>query len=133
MVESIQYGFFYMVFAFLGGAGLDFLFPRFSETADEVRLVLEVTGQCMCLVLLAYFIRQVVTSVPFLLPIPKGIGFKPYLSDEFSGEMMMGLVFLSSQLNLIQKIDLMSRRLHQRFFEDERYINMRRKRDAAKK
>jgi hypothetical protein len=123
MLESVQYGFFYMVFAFIGGAGLDFLFPPFSESIEESRLVLEVTGQCMCLVLLTYFIRQLVTSVPFLFPIPRGIGFKPYLSDEFSGEMMMGLVFLGSQLHLIQKIDLLSTRLHHRFFEDEKYIN----------
>jgi hypothetical protein len=82
---------------------------------------------------LTYFIRQLVTSVPFLFPIPRGIGFKPYLSDEFSGEMMMGLVFLGSQLHLIQKIDLLSTRLHHRFFEDEKYINGTTKKKLIKK
>jgi hypothetical protein len=122
MLESIQYGFFYMIFAFLGGAVLDFLFPPFSETIKTSRLFLEITGQCMCLVLLAYWIRQLVTSIPFFVPIPKGIGFKPYLSDEFGGEMMMGLVFLSAQLHLISKIDLLSTKIHRWLFQEEHYM-----------
>ena len=111
-----------MIAAFIGGTGLDFLFPSFSKTIETSKLFLEITGQCICLVLLVYFIRQGITSIPFLFPIPKGIGFKPYLSDEFSGEMMMGLVFLSSQLNLISKIDLLSTRIYNWLFKEERYI-----------
>ena len=122
MLESIQYGFFYMIFAFIGGAGLDFLFPPFIKTIGINQLFLEVTGQCMCLILLAYFIRQIVTSIPFFVPIPKGIGFKPYLSDEFGGEMMMGLVFLSAQLHLIRKIDLLSTKIHRWLFEEETHV-----------
>jgi len=127
LLESVQYGFFYMVFAFLAGTGLDFLFPVFSNTIQTSVLVWEVTGQCMALIILTYFIRELIQSIPFLFPVPHGSGFKPYVSAEFEGEMMMGFVFLGVQLNLIHKIDLLAQKLYNWFFNEERVLQEKKK------
>jgi hypothetical protein len=46
-------------------------------------------------------------------------------APEYSGEMMMGFVFLGSQLNLINKLDLLSKRFYGWLYSEER--------DTAKK
>ena len=122
VLESIQYGVFYMVLAFLGGVGLDFVFPPFSDKTNTDRLFLEVTGQCLSLIIVVYVIRYWIQSIPILFPFRSNSGYKPYSSAEFNGEMMMGLVFLSSQLNLLYKIDLISKRLYAYFFQEERAV-----------
>jgi hypothetical protein len=122
VLESIQYGIFYMVLAFLGGVGLDFVFPPFSDKTDTDILFLEVTGQCLSLIIVVYVIRYWIQSIPLLFPVRSGSGYIPYSSAEFNGEMMMGMVFISSQLNLLYKIDLISKRLYAFFFEEERAI-----------
>jgi hypothetical protein len=133
ILESIQYGLFYMILAFLGGVGLDFLFPPYTEKIETSRLFLEVTGQCLSLIVVVYVIRYWIQSIPLLFPVSSGTGYKPYSSAEFNGEMMMGMVFISSQLNLIYKIDLISKRLYAFFFEEERAIESLEKKLTKKK
>ena len=64
--------------------------------------------------------RFVVKCVPVLFPVAKGSGYIPYQTAEFNGEMMMGFVFLGSQLNLIRKIDELASRLYVWLFTEER-------------
>ena len=122
-----------MILAFLGGVGLDFVFPPFTEKIKTKELVLEVTGQCLSLIIVVYIIRYWIQSIPLLFPVSSGSGYKPYTSAEFNGEMMMGLVFLSSQLNLLYKIDLISKRLYVLFFQEERNIETVEKKLVKKK
>jgi hypothetical protein len=123
ILESIQYGILYMVAAFLGGVGLDFSFPHYDpkKPVDEIRR--EVIYQCIMLVLVVILVRSIVKSVPFLIPVPKGLNFIPYKTAEFNGEMMMGFVFLGCQLNLIQKLDFLAGRLYIWLFDEERKVN----------
>ena len=44
------------------------------------------------------------------------------MTNEYEGEMMMGLIFLGVQFNLIQKIDKIARALYELFYEEERII-----------
>jgi hypothetical protein len=122
ILESVQYGLFYMIAAFLGGVGLDFLFPKFTDTIEVKQLIFEITGQCMLLVILTYIIRTRINKIPILFPFSNGSGYKPYKTHEFDGEMMMGLVFLSSQLNLIWKIDLLAKKLYGTFQKEKKQL-----------
>lgn len=120
IAESLQYGFLYMGAAFVGGVGLDFMFPRYSEETPTRTIILEVIAQCLSLVVLVYFIRSVIGRVPFLFHVPKGSSFTPYMTHEYEGEMMMGLIFLGVQLNLVYKLDKLARELYMYFFNKER-------------
>jgi hypothetical protein len=122
ILESLQYGILYLIAAFIGGVGLDFTFPHADDTKTTGEIFREVTLQCLLLILVVYFVRYCVKSVPILFPVGPGSSYVPYQTAEFDGEMMMGLVFLSSQLNLLQKISTLSHRLYEYLFDEERVV-----------
>jgi hypothetical protein len=122
-LESLQYGFLYLVAAFVGGTALDFTFPRFTKDRPTGQLALEVLLQCLLLVVVVIVIRFIVQKVPFVLHHrARATGYAPYGTSEFGGEMMMGLVFLSSQLNLIAKIDDLATRMYEWLFNQKRVV-----------
>jgi hypothetical protein len=121
ILESLQYGAIYMLAAFIGGVGLDYLFPVYEPKKNIWTVTREVTAQCLLLILLVYFIRTYVKSIPILFPTqfaPRN--YRPYATSEFNGEMMMGFVFLGCQLNLINKIDLIADTIYEWYFKEER-------------
>jgi hypothetical protein len=122
ILESIQYGILYIVSAFIGGVGLDFLFPPYSKLKKTKEVLHEIVLQCISLIVVVYIIRYFIKQVPILFPVYPGSGYKPYTTHEFDGEMMMSLIFLSSQLNLIWKINLVSTRIYEQFYKEERLI-----------
>jgi hypothetical protein len=122
MLESVQYGTLYLFFAFLGGVGLDYIFPPFTEKIKTWELFREIMGQSLLLILTVFGIRYIVKGVPVVFPYPSGRNYVPYTTPEFNGEMMMGFVFLGSQLNLIRKIDLLADRLYKLYFKEEKVV-----------
>jgi len=120
ILESVQYGILYLLAAFAGGVSLDFTFPHFDDAKPTGVIFYEASFQCILLVLVVYLVRFIVKGVPVLFPVAKGSGYIPYRTAEFNGEMMMGFVFLGSQLNLIRKIDELSSRLYVWLFTEER-------------
>jgi hypothetical protein len=122
VLESVQYGLLYLIAAFLGGVGLDFWFPPYDPKKPLGVVFSEVVQQCVALVLVVYFVRYCVKSVPILFPVFPGSSYIPYTTPEFNGEMMMGLVFLGSQLNLVQKLDLVAQKLYSWLFKEERKV-----------
>ena len=80
---------------------------------------MEIIFQIIALIIGAFYIRKIVKIMPFLFVINYDIDgdgripkYRPYQSTEFEGELMMGLVFIASQKNLLNKIDLISDRLY---------------------
>ncbi len=131
MLESVQYGVLYLFFAFLGGVGLDYIFPPFTEKIKTGELFREIMGQSLLLILTVFGIRYIVKGVPVVFPYPSGRNYVPYQTAEFNGEMMMGFVFLGSQLNLIRKIDLLASRLYKLYFNEERKVEYAAGRDVT--
>jgi hypothetical protein len=120
ILESVQYGVLYLLAAFAGGVSLDFSFPHFDNKKPVDVIFRETFLQCILLILMAYFVRFCVKKVPILFPIHAVSKYVPYTTPEFNGEMMMGFVFLGSQLNLIQKIDFLAEKLYTYMFSIER-------------
>jgi hypothetical protein len=120
ILEALQYGALYCLAAFAGGVGLDFAFPRYKKDTPTHELLREVVLQSLALIVTVFFIRLVIQRVPILFPVPRG--YVPYETAEFNGEMMMGLVFLSSQVNLLAKIDELSKRLYKYFYAEEKVV-----------
>ena len=120
ILEALQYGALYCLSAFAGGVGLDFTFPRFKKETPTHELLREVVFQSLALIVVVFFIRLMIQQVPVLFPVPRG--YVPYETAEFNGEMMMGLVFLSSQVNLLAKIDELSKRLYKYYYAEEKVV-----------
>ena len=125
LLESIQYGFLYLVAGFGVGVTLDYSFPTFNEQTRTSTLFIEVLIQCLLLIVLTYYIRKVVKIVPFLFMLDitgKGKLYKPYQAEEYGGEIMIAIVLLGAQFNLIKKLDLLSRRFYAWIYDEEKTV-----------
>lgn len=109
-----------MFAAFFGGVALDYIFPRYDENEETKTVLWQTVLQCLCLIIMVYFLRYIIKFIPLFFPIPSFSKFIPYTTPEYSGEMMMGFVFLGSQLNLINKLDLLSKRFYQFLYKEKR-------------
>ncbi len=122
LLEVIQYGFLYIFVSFFAGVGLDFAFPIYEKEKSSLEILNEVVFQSLALVVVVFLIRGLVKSVPVLFPHKYANGYTPYTTSEYSGEIMIGLILLSTQLNLIAKIDELSQRLYKSMYNEERRI-----------
>ena len=128
LLENIQYGVGYIVTTFLEGVNLDYIFPLYNEETATENLIFEIVFQSILLIIAAFYIRKLVKIMPFLFVINFDVDgdgriprYKPYESTEFQGELMMGVIFIASQLNLIKKVELLSERMYKYLFSVNRY------------
>ena len=129
ILESFQYGIGYIFICFFLGVGLDFMFPKYDEDKDLGTLFLEVSIQCLALVLFVFYGRKLVKVMPFLFffnnpifggkSVPK---YRAYESTEYEGEVVIGFVLVATQTNLLKKIDLLSRKLYEWLYGEERDV-----------
>jgi hypothetical protein len=119
IMESIQYGAIYFALGFITGTGLDALFPAFDKHKPIHIVLMETLGQAISMIILIFYIKKLVKLVPFFFVLNwdlngdgKVSAFKPYLTSEYSGDIMIGVVLLGSQFNFINKIDLVSKVLY---------------------
>jgi hypothetical protein len=127
ILESFQYGIGYIFICFFLGVGLDFMFPRFDEEKELGTLFMEVSLQCLALVLFVFYGRKLVKVMPFMFffknpifggkSVPK---YRAYESTEYEGEVVIGFVLVATQTNLLKKIDLLSRKLYEWLYGEER-------------
>ena len=113
LLESIQYGFGYLLVGFLAGTLLDYSFPSFNEETPVWVVLLEVIVQSLLLIILVFYVRLVVKTMPSLFDFHlKGRSrYVPYSTSEYGGELMISLAVISAQFHLIKKLDFLSRKL----------------------
>ncbi len=114
LLEVLQYGAIYCITAFVASSVLNLVFTPYSETVSTGRLALEVVWELLLNVVVIYYLRLFVRSIPLMLHIG-GTPFEPYTTTEFNGEIAIGIIFIGVQFRLIKKLDLLSRRLGQYF------------------
>ena len=109
--ETIQYTILYGIVAFYVGTWANAAFPHFDKTKSTWELMLEVLGQTIVLAVAVFYIRKLVKAVPFLFYIPGRHAYRPYLSTEFHGEIVISIIFITLQTNLIKKLEELSKRI----------------------
>jgi hypothetical protein len=131
LLESMQYGLGYLFVGFIAGALADSIFPKYDETKDLSTVFFETVLHSMLLIIVVFYVRKIVKIMPFLFVInidTNGDGkiakYQPYQATEYSGELMIALILVGSQLNLIKKIDLLSRKLYQFVYKEEKTIGI---------
>jgi hypothetical protein len=127
LLESFQYGIGYILICFFLGVGLDFLFPKFDEETPVGELFLEVTLQCLALIVFVFYGRKLVKVMPFLFFFNRSLfggkgapKYHAYESTEYEGEVVIGFVLVATQKNLLKKIDKLSRTLYEWLYGEER-------------
>jgi hypothetical protein len=126
LLESIQYGILYLVAGFGVGVALDYSMPSYNEQVKTSTLFLEISLQCLLLIIVTFYLRKLVKIMPFLFVLSSSGSTKsnyvPYRAEEYGGEVMIALVFLGAQFNLIKKLDLLSRRFYAWLYDEEKTI-----------
>ena len=127
LLESFQYGIGYILICFFLGVSLDFLFPKFDEETDSTQLFLEVSLQCLALIVFVFYGRKLIKVMPFLFNIYRPLfggksvpKYRAYESTEYEGEVVIGFVLVATQTNLLKKIDKLSRNLYQWMYGKQR-------------
>ena len=118
LLESMQYGILYAVAAFLVGGTLNLLFEPYTEKITTGQLAFQVFYEVVLIVIGVYYLRKIVKIVPFLFDvhIPGGPTFRPYLTTEYGGEIVISLIFIGVQFRFIRKLDLLANRLYNILF-----------------
>jgi hypothetical protein len=131
LLESIQYGLGYLFIGFIAGALVDSIFPKYDEEKDTFTVFIETVLHSMLLIIVVFYVRKIVMVMPFLFVInmdTDGNGkiakYYPYQATEYSGELMIALILVGSQLNLIKKVDLLSRRWYNAIYKEEKKIGV---------
>ena len=119
ILELVQYSVLYFFVEFAAGSVLDNLFPDYNEKTPWWKVLFEVLGQGMLLIIAAFYIRKLVKLVPFAFVL-KGSKFKPYMTSEYHGDMMIGaIVFVAVQVNLLRKINRLGLLAYKELFDIE--------------
>ena len=116
LLEIVQYSTIYFLLGFGLGASLETLFPQFDEEKEPWAVALEALGQLIVFALLIFYVRKIVKLFPFLFVLDVDVNgdgkvgkYRPYGTSEYEGELTIGIVVIASQVNLLKKIDLLSR------------------------
>jgi hypothetical protein len=109
--ETIQYTVLYGIATFYVGTWANAAFPSFDKTKSAWELMLEVLGQTIVLAICVFYIRKLVKTIPFLFYLPGKHAYNPYLSTEFHGEIVISIIFITLQINLIKKLEELSKRI----------------------
>lgn len=114
LLESIQYGFGYLITGFFAGTLLDYSFPSFNEDTPALTVFLEVILQSLLLIILVFYVRLLVKSMPSLFDfhLEKHLRYVPYSASEYGGELMISLAVIGAQFHLIKKLDFLSRKFY---------------------
>lgn len=121
LFEILQYGFLYILVSFFLGSFFDTLFTAPDEKTPTEKMFLEVILQSLLFVISVFYIRKLVKLVPLAI---SAKGFRPYETDEYSGEMIIAVVLVATQFGLLKKIDILSRRFYKDFLGLERELGI---------
>jgi len=119
LLEVVQYAGLYCITAFVASSALNLIFTPYSETVSTGRLAIEVIWELLLNVIMIYYLRLFVKSIPLVLHVGDGNGADAYKTAEFNGEIAIGIVFIGVQFRLIKKLDLLARRLYRAIFKKD--------------
>jgi hypothetical protein len=111
ITETVQYVILYGIVTFYIGTWTNAAFPVFDQKKSSCQLMLEVLGQTIVLAICVFYIRKFVKAVPFMFYIPGRYVYRPYLSTEFHGEIVISIIFITLQTNLMKKLEELSKRI----------------------
>ena len=120
LLESIQYGLGYFFVGFILGVLTDMLFPIYDPNKDELTVFTEITLQCILLIVVVFYCRKIVKLMPFAFAFSSK--YRAHQTEEYHGEIMIAVVLIGVQINLIKKLDFLSKKLYKWLWKEEREL-----------
>ena len=120
LLESIQYGLGYLFVGFFLGVGTDMLFPVYTSEKDAWTVFSEVILQCVTLIVVVFYCRKLVKLMTFLFAFNSK--YRLHESEEYHGEIMIAVVLIGVQINLIKKLDFLSKKFYKYLWQQERAL-----------
>ena len=108
LFEIIQYSVLYVIICLISGIYLDYLFPEPDETKSSLHILLELSIHSVIVALSVFYIRKICHLVPLMFQVK---GFREIHTREYDGEIIVAIVFFTTQKKIFEKINI----LHKRF------------------
>ena len=109
LLEIIQYAFLYIIVTMGFGIAFENLFPVPDNDKSIIYILLEIFAQCILSAIAVFYIRKIVKLFPFILS--RISGYQSHKIDEYNGEIIIGLIFVGIQTNLIEKFDILRKKI----------------------
>ena len=107
ITEILFYSILYVLFSIYVGILINSMFPAFDDKKNDLAILLEVLLQSSVTAIAVFYIRRFVNLIPF--PILFGDKTAPTEAVTFTGEVMFSVVFVSTQVKIIEKIAYLSK------------------------
>ena len=108
--EIIQFSVLYILICLVAGIYLDYIFPEPDETKSTLHIMTELSIHSIVVALAVFYIRKLCHLVPLVFKVK---GFRDLHTREYDGEIIVAIVFFTTQKKIFQKINI----LHKRFLK----------------
>ena len=108
--EIIQFSILYIIICLIAGIYLDYIFPDPDETKSSLHIMIELSIHSIVVALAVFYIRKICHLVPLVFEVK---GFRDLHTREYDGEIIVAIVFFTTQKKIFQKINI----LHKRFLK----------------
>ena len=110
LFEIIQFSVLYIIICLIAGIYLDYLFPEPDETKSNIHILLELSFHSIIVALSVFYIRKICHLVPLMFKVKN---FREIHTREYDGEIIVAIVFFTTQKKIFEKINI----LHKRFLK----------------
>tara|TARA_B100000900_G_scaffold416166_1_gene449660 strand:+ start:9116 stop:9520 length:405 start_codon:yes stop_codon:yes gene_type:complete len=111
LFEIIQFSVLYIIICLIAGIYLDYLFPDPDESKNSLHILLELSFHSVIVALSVFYIRKICHLFPLMF---KAENFREIHTREYDGEIIVAIVFFTTQKKIFQKINI----LHKRFLKE---------------
>ena len=107
LYEIFQYGLLYIIVTIVWGFYLNRMFPPDDESKEGIIILSEVILQAIAIAISVFYIRKICQMFPLLINFK---GYREYKTSEYGGEVILSIIFMTTQKHIINKINLLNRR-----------------------
>jgi len=108
--EIIQFSILYIIICLIAGIYLDYIFPEVDENKSTLHIMIELSLHSIIVALSVFYIRKLCHLVPLVFEVK---GFREVHTREYDGEIIVAIVFFTTQKKIFDKISI----LHKRFLK----------------
>lgn len=108
LFEIVQFSVIYIIICLITGIYLDYLFPEPDETKSSLHILAELSVHSVIVALSVFYIRKIAKLVPLMFKVKN---FREIHTREYDGEIIVAIVFFTTQKKIFEKINI----LHKRF------------------
>ena len=113
--EITQYSILYIIICLVAGIYLDYIFPDPDENKSSTRILLELSLHSVIVALAVFYIRKICHLFPLIVNFK---GFREIHTREYDGEIIVAIVFFTTQKKIFEKIGILHKRFLRGFDKD---------------